>query len=118
MTTPNLGLPELAASQANPHLTVNAALRRIDVLLKFGVLSFQTLTVPPVSPAEGDLHVVAAAGATGAWLGFDGQIAYRASNTWQFVAPREGMLVYFDPALYVYTSGAWFQLFNIPCESP
>lgn len=114
MTTPRLEMPELAQSQSDPHLTINLALRRVDALLGFGVVTFQTETVPPEFPDEGDMHVIASSGATGAWLGKDDYISYRAGGIWEYVAPREGLLVFFEMVLYVYSAGSWQELIPVP----
>ena len=91
MTTPNLSLPELVASQAQPHITVNTALRRLDALVQAGVIS-QTNT-PPVSPADGDAYLVGAS-PTGDWAGHAQELAVLIGGGWTFLAPAPGWLVY------------------------
>lgn len=120
MTTFNLQIPELLPLQASPDVTVNRALRRIDAILSLGVLTMQTLTAPPGSPAEGDMHVVGSP-ATGAWSGFEDYIAYYSNGQWEFVSYIEGLLVWSipDTTLFVYTyafvsAGAWTALFVLP----
>lgn len=116
MTTPNLGIPELLPLQALPDATVNDALRRIDALLSIGVLTFKTLTAPPGSPAEGDMHVIDSP-ATGAWSGHEDEIAYYAFGEWEFITPGEGVMVWLFPTMYVYTvavsPGGWTALISI-----
>lgn len=119
MTTFNLSIPELLPLQSSPHLPINAAMRLIDAVLSLGCITFQTLTAPPGSPAEGDMHVPDA-GATGAWLGFDDCLAYYSNGVWEAVAPVEGLLAWSIPdlKLYVYTygitsSGSWEVLFAL-----
>lgn len=105
--SPHLGLGYLAPSQAQKHVTVNEAFRRLDALVQLGVLD-RTLTAPPLSAAEGDRHIVAA-GATGAWAGHEGEIAARLDGVWVFAAPKPGWLAYVaaEGALLVFLSGAW-----------
>jgi hypothetical protein len=91
MTTPNLSLPELIASQAQPHVTVNTALRRLDALVQAAVIS-QTNT-PPGSPADGDAYLVGAA-PTGAWVGHAQELAVLIGGGWTFLTPAAGWLVY------------------------
>lgn len=91
MTTPNLSLPELVASQAQPHVTVNTALRRLDALVQASVIS-ETNT-PPGSPAEGDRYIVGTS-PTGAWVGHEGEIAAFIGGGWTFLMPAAGWLVY------------------------
>lgn len=90
-TTPILGITEMEASQAQPHLIVNAASRKLEATVARSVLS--QLNTPPGSPADGDRHLVGDT-PTGAWVGHDFEIAYRSGTGWLFVAPEEGWLVW------------------------
>ncbi len=65
--TARLRLPEIAAAQAQKHVTHNEALTALDTLVQLGVLD-KDLTAPPGSPEEGDGYSVASAG-TGDWTG-------------------------------------------------
>jgi len=59
MTTPNLSLDELAASQSQPHVTVNSSLRRLDGIVMLAVLSRETeVPVPSPDPADGDRYLI------------------------------------------------------------
>lgn len=120
MTTFNLEIPELLPLQASPEVTVNRALRRIDAILSCGVLTMETLTAPPGSPSEGDMHVVGSP-ATGDWTDFDGYVAYYSNGQWEFVPYQEGLIVWSvpDTTLFVWTSafvsaGEWTALFVLP----
>ena len=44
---------------------------------------------PPAAPADGDRHIVAA-GATGAWAGWDGSVAHHVDGDWLRLIPRPG----------------------------
>ncbi|HTV67412.1 MAG TPA: DUF2793 domain-containing protein [Rhizobiaceae bacterium] len=101
--SPFLGMPFLLPSQAQKHVTVNDALRVLDALAQLAVKN-RSLTSPPISPAEGDRHIVAAS-ATGAWSGKSDQIAAFIDGAWRYHPPKEGFtawvisesaLVYFD----------------------
>jgi hypothetical protein len=74
-----------------------------------GVVINSTTTVPPVSPAQGDVYIVAAA-ATGAWIGKDGQIAAYSNTSWFFYPPLEGEFI-FDQAAdkFLYHTGSTWQ---------
>jgi hypothetical protein len=50
-------------------------------------------TAPPVSPAVGDRHLVAA-GATGLWAGWDQIVAFWIDGAWIRLVPRTGWLVW------------------------
>jgi hypothetical protein len=106
-TTPNLALPELIASQAQKHVTVNEALSVLDTLVQLAVLD-RDLAAPPASPAEGERWLVAA-GAAGGWSGHDGAIAAWQNGAWAFYAPRAGWTCYVadEATLLVYDGAAW-----------
>lgn len=90
--TANLGLPLLAPSQAQKHVTVNEALLRLDALAK-GVLVSRAVATPPATPAEGAVWAVPS-GATGEWVRRDGELAIATGGGWSFVAPRKGWRAY------------------------
>lgn len=105
--TTNLVMPLMSAAQSQKHLTHNDAIMKLDVLVQLAVIS-AALTVPPVSPTEGDRYIVGSA-ATGAWSGKDLNVAYYASGVWQFAVPREGWQCYntATDVLLVWTGAAW-----------
>ena len=86
--TPRLSLPVIEAAQAQKHVTHNEALVLLDALVQLTVES-RTLAAPPGSPAEGACYIPAA-GATGAWSGWDGQIAVY-SGGWLRIVPLSGL---------------------------
>lgn len=96
MTTPNLDLDELVAAQAQPHLTVNSALRKLDALVQMAVASIAN--APPGSPVDGERHIVGTS-PTGAWAGHAGAIAYWVAGTfneWRFLSAGPGWLAYVE----------------------
>ena len=90
--TANLGLPLLAPSQAQKHVTVNEALTRLDALAK-GVLASRRTATPPVEARHGEVWAVPP-GATDEWAGREGELAIATGGGWNFVAPREGWRAY------------------------
>lgn len=84
----NLSMPYILPSQAQKHVTHNAALQRLDALVQLTVEE-RTLTVPPALPDEGARYIVAT-GASGAWAGQDGALAVYEGGGWTFVTPRPG----------------------------
>jgi hypothetical protein len=111
--TVHLGLPLIAAGQAQKHVTHNEALTRLDGLVQLAVKS-RTLTTPPVSPAEADRYIVAAA-STGAWAGKAGMLALASAGNWLFTAPSRGFLAYVeaDRRLVVYDGTAWVDVSTV-----
>ena len=109
-TTPHLGLPLIAAAQAQKHVTHNEALFALDALVQCAVLD-KDLFAPPPSPADGDRYIVGPS-ATGGWAGRDGQIALRRDGAWEVIPPSVGFLVYVvdEALLYVFTSAGWKSL--------
>jgi len=110
MTTPNLALPLLAAAQAQKHVTVNEALALLDGLVQLSAKD-RDLPAPPASPVEGERYIVAA-GATGAWAGWDGDVVLFTGGAWVRLIPQEGWRVWIDDqgVLFVRVGGAWLSL--------
>src|SRR5690606_18524327 len=73
MSTPNTGIPYVPENTQDPAAGLNLALNVIDALLQTAVIDMGQ-TAPPVSPSDGDLHIVGT-GATGAWAGQDNNLA-------------------------------------------
>jgi hypothetical protein len=71
--------------------------RGLDALIQASVID-NTLTAPPVSPADGDTYIVAAS-ATGDWATHDGKLARwnaLAPGAWEFFTPKEGWSVWVE----------------------
>ena len=107
MTTPNLALPYIAAAQAQKHVTHNAALDLLDGLVQLSVKD-RDLAALPASPAEGDRYIVAA-GATGAWAGWDGDVAMFSGGAWLRLSPQAGWRVWIEDeaVLLVFDGTSW-----------
>lgn len=107
MTTPILGLTELAAAQSQPHLIVNATTRYLEAVAR-GVVKTVNGNTPAASPADGDMHVVGTS-PTGAWSGKAKNLALYSVNGWVFFAPATEQLVrnQTDNKPYRYTGSAW-----------
>lgn len=103
--TTYLALPYLEAAQAQKHVTVNEALRRLDAVVQLAVKS-RTLATPPGSPAEGDRYIVAA-DATGDWADADGSIAVWSDGAWIMLTPQTGWRAFDEGAdEFVYFNAA------------
>ncbi|MBY6152558.1 DUF2793 domain-containing protein [Vannielia litorea] len=86
--TTQLKLPLLQASQAQKHVTVNAALMRLDGLAQLRLQSAST-TTPPAVVVDGECWFVPT-GAVNAWAGQAGQIAIGDNGGWVFLVPKIG----------------------------
>lgn len=107
--THRLGLPLIAAGQAQKHVPVNEALVRLDLLVQSAVES-RTLNVPPVGAVDGSRYLVASGGVA-EWTGHDGQLAVLDAGGWSFLEPRQGWLVWVvaEQMLCVFDADGWKQ---------
>lgn len=87
--TPRWDLPMLFAGQAQKEIFHNEALARIDLLLH-GVAESASVSVPPAHPGEGQCWILPM-GASEAWVGQGGKIAWWTEGGWRFVAPQKGI---------------------------
>ncbi|SIR08046.1 Protein of unknown function [Paracoccus thiocyanatus] len=106
-TTAHLALPFIMAAQAQKHITHNEALQLLDGIVQLAVLD-RDRAAPPASPAEGDRYIPAS-GATGAWAGWDGSIAYWIDGAWMRILPAPGWLAWIEAEaqLVVWTGSTW-----------
>jgi len=113
--TSHLRLPYILAGQAQKHVTHNEALRLLDALVQLAVLD-RDLAAPPGSPADGARYIVASGG-SGAWAGWDLNIAYWVDGAWTKLVPRAGWLAWVaDESLLLAFDGAAWQPFGQPTE--
>ena len=105
----NLELPYLAEAQAQKHVTVNDALRRIDSVVQLSVED-RDRTAPPAAPVEGQRHIVAA-DPIGAWDGHAQDVAAYVDGAWVFFDPRPGWMAFDEAAeAIVYFNGASWEV--------
>jgi hypothetical protein len=113
-TTARLALQQLAASQAQKHVTVNGDLVALDAVINAYILGNGGNT-PPGSPADGATYIVGSS-PTGAWSGFAGKIAYALDGGWQFFAPFRGMIAWDNAnsqVIFCYNGSAWVDLGSV-----
>lgn len=108
--TPNLDLPLIAAAQAQKHVTHNESLLVLDALVHLSVLS-RRWTAPPPSPSDGDRYLVPVS-ATGAWAGWDGDLAAFQAGAWRRHRSRVGWVSWVsdEAALFVRDEAGWSPL--------
>lgn len=105
--TPRLGLPFLAAGQAQKELTHNEALTLTDAAICPAVQAVG-VNVPPANPVLGQCWIVGAA-PSGAWTGRAQALATWTSGGWRFVPAVDGLQAWVlsDRVWAVRDEGAW-----------
>ncbi|KCZ87576.1 DUF2793 domain-containing protein [Hyphomonas johnsonii] len=92
-----LQLPYLLPNQAQKHVTLNDALRRLDALVQMRVIA-SDVVAQPVAPLEGDAYLVPASATGAAWSEkAEGVLAVFQDGAWTFITPGTGWMV-FDAA--------------------
>jgi hypothetical protein len=113
--TPLLGLPYLAAAQAQKHVTHNEALTLLDGLVHLTVAS-RVVTTPPAIPSDGVRYLLPIS-PTGAWAGQAGKIALFMDGGWRFVTPREGFSLWVsDEDVALTFNGTSWNASGVPSE--
>lgn len=110
--TARLSLPYLAAGQMQKHVTLNAALTRLDALLQTAVVS-ATTAVQPSAPFDGDLYILPEAPEGTAWSGLPAGtlIRFEAGGWSRVAAPVALVALVLDAAvLMVREEGGWTPL--------
>lgn len=109
--TPRLGLPYVAAGQAQKHVTVNEAFARLDGLVQTAVVS-RAIAEQPASPADGALYILPAAPTGAAWGGqAEGDLMRFEAGGWALVEPAPGQLVWVaDEGRVLVFAGGWTPL--------
>lgn len=111
-TSANLAIPYLAPAQAQKHVTVNEALRKLDAIVQLGVAS-ATTTAQPASPSDGAVYILPAGKTGAAWGAMgNGALAYYRDGAWEQITPKEGWLAFVRDTdqLLVYSGTAWANL--------
>jgi hypothetical protein len=105
MSTPRLNLDELEIGQAQPEVTFNEAMKKLDVFAMPVALAIQNS--PPTSPAEGNIYIVGTS-PTGVWQTHSGQIAQYYNGAWVYYTPSAGWCFsVVANGLYVYINTIW-----------
>lgn len=106
-STVRLGLPYMAAGQAQKHLTHNDALEIIDALIHLTVESC-VWTMPPPAPPPGARYIVPL-DATGVWLNHAHEIASADGDGWVFYPPQLGWRAFLkdEAQLVVFDGSVW-----------
>jgi len=113
--SPRLGLPYVAAGQAQKHITVNEGLARLDALVQMAVES-RSLSAAPANPADGSLYILSATGTGSGWNGQpSGSVMRFEAGTWAPVPVAEGALAWLrnEDLLVVYDGSQWQSFFGL-----
>lgn len=92
MTTPILGLDEVAGAQAQPHVPINSAVRALEIFGQIIAIDMNQ-NAPPGSQEEGDVYVLGS-NPSGAWAGFQDFSVVYYSGGWLELVPRHGWRVF------------------------
>jgi len=112
--TPRLGLPYVAAGQAQKHVTVNEAFARLDGLVQTAVVS-RGVAAQPAEPDDGALYILPEDAAGDAWDGeaAGGLMRFEAGG-WERLTPRLGHLVWVaDEGRIIVFDGVWKPLADV-----
>jgi hypothetical protein len=104
-----LGLPYLAAGQMQKHVTLNAALTRLDMLVQAQAIS-RTTANQPSSPTEGAVYIVPEDATGDYWSLFAaGDLARHESGGWTAMAAPDGLLIHVadEDLLLIRSAGTW-----------
>lgn len=110
--TPRLGLPYLAAAQAQKHVTMNEALALLDGLVSCAAVSRASAT-QPASPADGALYLLPASPTGADWSTRPaGSLMRFEAGAWSVMPVAKGqlLLVADQGVLLVRTAGGWIEL--------
>lgn len=91
MTTPLFSIVEWEQNQEQPHVTVNTAIRILEIMSQLVIADF--VTEPPTGAVDGDAYYVDGAGA-GAWAGQENVLALLIGSAWHYVTPRTGFVAW------------------------
>lgn len=101
-----LGLPYLAAGQAQKHVTVNESLLRLDALTQLSARS-ASLAAQPSSPTDGDIYLLPAGKTGAAWGAMaEGALAYYRDGVWEELVPQPGWRCFVEDAEALYARGS------------
>lgn len=106
-TSSRLELPFIMPSQAQKHVTHNAAIQTLDMIVQMSAEEVGTNT-PPTFPQEGLLYGLGSS-PTGDWAAHPHAIAQFSNGAWAFVEPQDGWLVWnkSSGAFHVKTTSGW-----------
>ena len=113
-TSPRLGLPYLAAGQAQKHVTLNKLITRLDGLVQTAVES-RSVIQQPAEPPDGAIWLLPANPSGADWAGKGGMLARYDAGAWSFTSPIAGqsLLVRDEQGVLVKNDTDWLAFIPI-----
>ncbi len=104
-------LPFIAPAQAQKHITVNEALRKIDRLGQISVAA-RDIEVEPSAPQNGENYILPANASGPNWNTANEAVLAFYDDGWTIMEPQEGFQVWVEAeqAILVYSGGVWIPL--------
>ena len=111
LQTPRLGLPYLAAAQAQKHVTLNTALSQLDALVQ-PIFESRVAVSQPESPVDGSIWCLPDGAAGANWTGHEGDLARFEAGVWSFLPPKPGQVAFVrdEQRLVVFGDHGWISL--------
>lgn len=107
--SPRFSLAYVKPQQAQKHVTVNEALRRLDAVVSLAVKS-REIAAEPAAPAEGDAYILPTALTGAAWSAYSpDSIAVFQDGVWSQITPKEGWRAWVQDTneFLFYDGAAW-----------
>jgi hypothetical protein len=115
-TTPRLGLPLIAAGQAQKHVTHNEALMTLDAMVQ-GAARSRSLATEPTLAQDGDIFILPPGRTGPSWsLMPVGDLALVRDGTWTTLSPPEGTVLFVvdEGVQAVRVEGGWRSVVGSP----
>lgn len=104
-----LGLPYLIPNQAQKHVTVNEAFRKLDQMVQLCVQS-KAISIQPEAPSDGEAYIIPASATGENWSGYAvNTIATFQDGAWAVFPALAGMRAYIldEAMMHVFNGADW-----------
>lgn len=110
--SPRLAFPYLQPNQAQKHVTLNEALRLLDIVTSAAIVS-RSETTEPDSPSEGDIYILPTGASGDSWMLFaEDSLAAFQDGVWVEILPPNGLRAWIEDenALCVFADANWIEI--------